>query len=332
MDKKLSFIIPLYNVEGFIARCLDTLVAQDLAPEEYEILIVDDGSKDNSAAIVKEYQKQYSQIKYIYQTNKGQAAARNLGIRSAQGKYVCFVDADDFVRKYVFGRMLEVATQNELDVLMYQFVSGSETTFPDINIAADSCEILGIYKGSDYIAEYDYTNSCWYYLLELDFLKASSVFFKEGIYLEDVLFTTQILLEARRAARIQVSAYYYYLRNGSTMHNKDGAHINRLLNDYFQVSLMLKSTLENKRASISEKCWNVVNSHKNNLIFFMLVKMLRMRVGKTNARKFIALLEEHKMYPFSPPRINGQFKMIHYLIYRVLINKRLFLFLNSIYK
>lgn len=110
MEKKLSFIVPMYNMGKYIARCLETLVHQDINPEQYEILVVDDGSLDESAAIVKNYQKQYNQVKYIYQTNKGQAAARNVGIRIAQGKYICFVDADDFVRKNIFGKLEQVAS------------------------------------------------------------------------------------------------------------------------------------------------------------------------------------------------------------------------------
>ena len=188
---------------------------------------------------------------------------------------------------------------------------------------------------SDYIAEYDYTNSCWFYLLNMDFLRNSNIFFKEGIYLEDILFTTQVLLEARRVAKVPVFVYYYYQRQGSTMHNNvDQVHLNRLLYDYYQVSFFISEILKNQRKVISDKCWNVVDSHKNNLIFFMLVKLLRMRFSKDKIKEYINLLEKHQMYPFAcpvRPKSSKRSDLTYYLIYRILINKKLLLLIATFY-
>lgn len=329
MEKRLSFIVPMYNMEKYIGRCLETLVNQNLESDQYEILVVDDGSLDKSAAIVKNYQQQYRQIKYIYQTNKGQAAARNAGIRIAQGKYICFVDADDFVRKNIYGTLEQIASLNELDLLSFQSVSGTDSIFPEVNI--DSFEIQKIYKGDDYIAEYNYPNYCWLYLINLDFLKDSGIFFKEGIYLEDIVFTTQVLLAAKRVAKIQPQVYYYFIRNDSTMHNKDKSHINRLLNDYYQVIILFSEILEKNRQAINKKCWEIVNGRKNSLIFFMLVKMFRARVGKDTIKKYINLLEKNQMYPFTSLPTTEYPGIKYKLIYRIITNKRLFLLIASIY-
>lgn len=329
MEKKLSFIVPMFNMEKYISRCLDTLVNQDLHPDEYEILVIDDGSLDKSAAIVKNYQEQYRQIKYIYQINKGQAAARNAGISVAQGKYICFVDADDFVRKNIFGKLERLASQNALDLLSFQSVSGDDSIFP--KESTNSCEVQEVYKGDEYITVYNYPNYCWLYLINLDFLRNSGIFFKEGIYLEDIVFTTQILLAAKRVAKIKAKVYYYFIRNDSTMHNKDKSHINRLLNDYYQVIILLSEILKNARQNIKRECWEIVNGRRNSLIFFMLVKMLKARVGKNKIKEYVTLLENHQLYPFAALPVTEYPGIKYKLIYKVITNKRLLLLISSIY-
>ena len=98
MKKKISFVVPMYNVAAYIKRCLDSLLNHDIDKSEYEIIIVDDGSTDNSAEIVFSYQKSFDNIHYYYQKNQGLSTTRNNGINRATGEYVWFVDSDDFIR------------------------------------------------------------------------------------------------------------------------------------------------------------------------------------------------------------------------------------------
>lgn len=215
-----------------------------------------------------------------------------------------------------------------MDLLSFQSVAGDNSIFP--KVSTDSCDIQEIYKGDDYIAEYNYPNYCWLYLINLDFLKESDIFFKEGIYLEDIVFTTQILLAAKRMAKIPTEVYYYFIRNDSTMHNKDKSHINRLLNDYYQVIVLLSEILEKNRPAINKKCWEIVCGRRNSLIFFMLVKMLKSRVGKKKIKETITLLEEKQMYPFDELPVAEYPGFKYKLIYKVIMNKRLFLLIASI--
>ena len=92
---KVSIIVPVYNVEKYLAQCLDSLINQTL--KEIEIICVNDGSKDNSAKILTAYAQKYVRIKIINQTNQGLSAARNNGISVATGEYIGFVDSDDWV-------------------------------------------------------------------------------------------------------------------------------------------------------------------------------------------------------------------------------------------
>ena len=109
---KISIIVPVYNIEAYVARCLDSLVQQDL--KEIEIIVVNDGSTDNSPEICKSYAKKYPNIKYISQRNQGLSAARNTGISAAKGEYIGFVDGDDFVKNGMFSTLYNNAIENDV--------------------------------------------------------------------------------------------------------------------------------------------------------------------------------------------------------------------------
>src|SRR5690554_4926594 len=102
---QLSVIVPAFNVESWIERCLLSIVHQDISPESYEVIVINDGSPDQSASIAKELAKTFSQIVVIDQENKGLSGARNTGIQNAKGKYVLFIDSDDYIEPNVFSKI-----------------------------------------------------------------------------------------------------------------------------------------------------------------------------------------------------------------------------------
>lgn len=97
MKPLISVIIPLFNCGNYISRCIDSVRRQGLSDNEYEVIVVNDGSMDNGPEIVSRYSEKYSNIVLINQHNKGVSSARNLGLKHARGKWVHFVDADDFL-------------------------------------------------------------------------------------------------------------------------------------------------------------------------------------------------------------------------------------------
>ncbi|MBQ0154898.1 MAG: glycosyltransferase [Bacteroidales bacterium] len=137
---KLSIIVPIYNVEPYLRKCVESLLTQDLDPVEYEIILVDDGSTDGCSAICDEYaqtlhpsggSRKGANIKVIHQPNGGLSAARNTGIMAAKGDYVCFVDSDDYWEPNVLGGLMAQVERDNLDVLRFKWqnvrvVSGLE--------------------------------------------------------------------------------------------------------------------------------------------------------------------------------------------------------------
>lgn len=116
---KLSIIVPVYKVERYIEKCIHSLENQDLSKDEFEVIVVDDGSPDSSIGIVERLQSEYSNIKVYRKENGGQSSARNLGMQYAEGEYIWFVDSDDYVVKNVLSKLLNMAYGEDLDILMF---------------------------------------------------------------------------------------------------------------------------------------------------------------------------------------------------------------------
>ena len=119
---KLSFIVPIYNVEKYLDRCIDSLVNQDISKEIYEIICIDDASIDNSRYIIEQYKIQYSNIILIsHKENKGLSATRNTGINLAKGKYIWFIDSDDFIEYNCLSFLLRKCEFNDIDILCFNY-------------------------------------------------------------------------------------------------------------------------------------------------------------------------------------------------------------------
>ena len=110
----LSIIVPLYNSEKYLPKCLDSLLNQDIPEQDYELILVDDGSPDGSREIAEEYALRHSNIIVLTQSNKGTSGARNTGIRRACGRYLCFVDPDDFILENSFSVLIRRMEEHHL--------------------------------------------------------------------------------------------------------------------------------------------------------------------------------------------------------------------------
>lgn len=122
----ISVIIPVYNVEKYLEQCLDSVINQNL--QDIEIICVDDGSTDNSPSILEKFSSKDNRIKIFSKENGGQASARNLGIKKAKGKYIAFVDSDDFIKEDMFVKLYDVAENNNLDIAMCKIALYDDNT------------------------------------------------------------------------------------------------------------------------------------------------------------------------------------------------------------
>ncbi len=232
---KLSIIVPVYNVEAFLNKCVDSLLAQDLPEDDFEIILVDAGSTDSSGALCDTLAAEHGNIRVIHQQNRGLSGARNAGIPGASGDYVMFVDSDDFLCPNVLGTLVGLMESKALDILRfnYQNVNMDGAVFepnkyvkPFVDYSDEVCD------GEMFLNErLGYACYAWQFLVKASILRKEGNGFKEGIYFEDVEWTPRILLQARRAASTDTLVYNYLFRTGSIARNKDAEKKRKAIRD-----------------------------------------------------------------------------------------------------
>ena len=215
----LSIIIPLYNCEKYIAQCLDSIIAQRLDKAVYEVIVIDDGSKDNGYTIVSEYAKNHDNIHVVKQENQGVACARNNAIEKASGDYITFVDADDMLVEGSLCDMLKIAIDNKADIVKGTHVEvPQEAEYKDYqkNDAKDaSVECM---SGEDAIVKVTKLKEgyCWGYLLSRKLIVENKLTFPPKVsFMEDWAFITQAILLCKTFVNTNI-LYYLYRHNDTS--------------------------------------------------------------------------------------------------------------------
>ena len=210
---RLSIIIPVYNVEKYIRKCLNSIFSQQTCISDYEVIIVNDGTIDNSMEIIRDFFLLYPNIKVINQKNQGLSAARNTGIEAAQGDYIWFVDSDDWVEKGSIPNILAKITEQQVEVFMFRIREYEETTgqirkerhlFGD-KIVKD-VDFLNILKSS-----IDFT-PIQIYVINRSFILSNNLFFLHGILHEDMEYAPRMLIRARKIMYVPIVNYCYLRR------------------------------------------------------------------------------------------------------------------------
>lgn len=218
---KISIIIPVYQVEKYIKRCLDFILSQTYS--NLEIILIDDGSRDMSGKICDEYAIKDSRIKVIHQDNAGVSVARNKGLDICTGDYITFVDSDDFIEPFMYEKMMEKVTEYNCDVVMCDCVKddGVAQTPYTHNIRAgfyDYNQLKEEYYPHLLMmenVEYPATISNWLLLFRREI--ASSIRYIEGVrYSEDLLFGAQLLYNAKSFYYMKDEYYYHYRMNNES--------------------------------------------------------------------------------------------------------------------
>ena len=211
---KLSLIIPVYNTAKYLRKCLDSCLNQNIAKIDYEIILINDGSTDESHSICLAYIQKYSNFKYIQQGNSGQSVARNKGIEMAIGEYIWFIDSDDWIKSNCFNSIIALCESHNLDILRVGFKKVNEE---DTNEKNDSIlsTTLSIKNGKE-ILKSNFVFGPPLYIFKRSYLIKNQLTFYPNIFHEDNEFTPKALYFANRIGDTEAVFYYYLTRNGST--------------------------------------------------------------------------------------------------------------------
>ena len=219
MEEQISVIIPVYNVAEFLPQCLDSVVSQDY--RNLQILLVDDGSTDGSGEICDRYAAADARIQVIHQPNQGAGAAKNAGLRAAEGTYLAFVDSDDFLEPGAYREMVKTLEETRADMVQFSFRDVYRNRTEDQHLLPGPEEM----DAKTYLLRFpkDWTCSLlWNKLYKRKLY--DGIFFEEGRKIDDEFFTYQALLKPCKVVRRETIVYNYRKRASSVMSRPESAN------------------------------------------------------------------------------------------------------------
>ena len=256
----VTFIVAYYNLPvTMLCQCLDSILALSLSNAEREIIVIDDGSDDNPLPSLGRYQ---DDIIYVRQRNSGLSEARNRGIQLANGQYVQFIDADDYLLRTPYEHCLDLVRYQKSDVVMFDLTDDSEAS-PTADFNTDDLK-----SGTEYLSHHNLHASACGYLFRRAIL--GQLRFTPGILHEDEEFTPQLLLRAETVASTNAQAYYYRRRPHSITTETDPRRVVRRLNDSLQVILKLNRIADtlptSERLALSRRVAQLTMDYIYNII------------------------------------------------------------------
>jgi len=230
----ISVIVPVYNVEKYLTRCIDSILAQRYP--YIEILLIDDGSTDGSSSICEQYAQKYNNISVYHQKNGGLAAARNTGLLKCQGEYIGFIDSDDFIAADMYEYLYNLLIKNQAECASIDFVFTTLDVVTDVQLE----EKVSVYEGEEILEKHlmeATTTTGAHSVCRCLFARSilSNMYFRVGIINEDIAFKFMALARCKRMVCSNQPKYFYYQKGESITR---GAFTERAL-DLFKATSML---------------------------------------------------------------------------------------------
>lgn len=298
--KKLSFIIPLYNSAQWLQKCLYSVLNQDIPESEMEIICVNDGSPDNSAEMAREIAKEHPCIMVIDQENQGPSGARNNGMRHATGKYLCFVDPDDYVEPNVYGGLIKQMEEEQLDMLRFDFQTVNEH---DQIIPKRGNELTFDYtpqlmSGSEFLANrLDIACNIWRYIYRRTIITDNNIWCFVGDYYDDTPWLPLVLMKAERLNICDTVVYDYLERSDSLVNASSPRAVQRKIDGSF----MLLDLLQDQMKDITDK--GILDWYHRMLAHSVISLLTMIAAHQFDRRKeYMNKLKKYNLFPLSANR------------------------------
>lgn len=302
---KLSIIVPIYGVEQYLHKCVDSLLSQDLPSSEYEIILVDDGGKDACPQICDDYAAAHDNIRVMHRKNGGLSAARNSGIEVAKGEYVMFVDSDDYIEPNVLKGLLAQVERDNLDVLRYrlQYVNPQYEVYNPYKsdpfkgnnyseVPADGVSFLNSRMSTACYA--------WAFVLKRELLEGC--IFTPGIYFEDTDWTPRMLCKANRVASTNTVVYNYLQREGSITNAVNRSKLKKVLDDKIHlIATLQQQAIDLKKSGRYNRWYRDMIS--DNVV--SIIGMLSMEFYD-ESDAYLAQLQQLQIYPLQPKSLKAR--------------------------
>jgi glycosyltransferase involved in cell wall biosynthesis len=317
----------MYNAEKYIANCLDSLLNQDLSKDDYEILVMDDGSVDGCNGIVKSYAKAHKNIFLYSEKNSGPYYTRNKLLKLAKGNYVYNLDADDYIVCNSLNTLLSFAFSNDVDVLSFNsksttdlnlFSSQSENTFTNLDICT----------GIDFFSRHKFNKvAIWWFIIKHDFIIDNDINFEPGNGMADAPFTFKLFISAKKVMHLPMDVHRYVQVSTSIMHNSNQSHLKKMINDHVDLIYRFNSIIVEVSKKNDHRFLKVVSTIKywaDVNVYLMFYKFIKTKITPKNINEILHGLEEVNIYPMTSFVGDKCFSTSHKLITWFFNHKYLF--------
>lgn len=266
MENLLSVIIPIYNAELYLRQCLDSVIHQTY--QNLEIICVNDGSTDSSALILEQYKARDRRIKIIHQSNGGMSSARNTGIKAASGKYITFIDSDDYINSETYSKCIPFFLRN-IEVVVFSADIIDKDTYFDKH----DHDYFQVHQHGQVLVNPELLNDenvmVWNKIYQAEIIKNNNIQFFEGLWYEDVGFFWQYMSYVRCAYFLEDQFYHYRRHSNSIMFSTffgQGKSIDRLviytkLLQFWQTNNQLHKFIDQVGAILFEKAFYFAYTH-----------------------------------------------------------------------
>ena len=326
----LSYIIPLYNTEAYIVRCLRSIIAQDLPEGGYEVIVVDDGSTDGGRELVEALAAEHPQVRLLSQTNAGVSAARNKALDAARGRFVQFVDSDDYLAEGMMQSLLQRAIDESLDVLVFNYNCVDADGNDRPHDRDDNYPSTAAMTGVDFLELHSMTPYVWRFLVRRDYLNQGNWRFDTSLIVcEDGALIARFLLNAPRVAHDGSAPYNYASRGDSAMHNPDPEHLKQRIFSQVDAAISIDEVIKHYESQTGLKAPASVAGVRNVYLYFSLTKAMTCGL----VEEVVARMRRSGLYPFPcvGPEAN-YYGMKWKVIHRVMMNLPLWTFLSKVYR
>lgn len=327
MSLKLSVLIPMYNAEQYIGRCVESVLNQDISVANYEIIVIDDGSMDNSVEIVKKYVKTTSSVFLYCQKNKGVYNVRNDLIKRAKGEYIYFLDADDYVQSNCFKSLLFYAFNYNLDIVGFETLETLEHSKNNLDIINGNENNFTFQTGLNYIKKHrNLRHEVWWYFINKSFLEKRELSFEDVEYNGDVVFTIKLLVNSSRMGYLPVKLHSYIQTANSISRNTECSKVLKRISNMTRMILNYSGyliDLEKRRYDV--EITTNLKYRRDIFTFFTIFKMLRMGQKLIKVKEIICYFEQEKAYPINN-FIGKEYNSPYYRFLLSVINNKILLF------
>ena len=264
---KLTVVVPVYNTAKYLHRCMKSLLNQEFSTDEYEILVINDGSTDNSEEILMSYAAIYPNIRVIHQENSGVAMARNHGLMEAKGEFVCFVDSDDYVVYNGLSFVYSHYVNPDVDLIRYyvKFVYDSDMNIAEMVLSNSEVTFQGC--GISFLKKNGCDTFSYGFFYRRSYLENLHLSFQHYVLGEDLFFVTWTLLTNPRVISTTASIYRYCIRSNSATTKRLSEHCRRGIGDLVETSCLLMEHSKSMNDDVLYKMMRQSLSRRMSMIF-----------------------------------------------------------------